>query len=332
MLVRLPVDRRASRHTCDAYAYAFKLLFGFTSRRLGIAPSALSLEQLDAPLLLEFLEHLQKERGCGASTRNARLAALKSFMRFVEHRVPSAVAQVRAVLAIPNQKADVALVRHLTSQESQALLDAPNPATALGVRDRAMLHLALSSGVRVSELVGLRLDQVELCGGYLDVRVWGKGRKQRYLRLWKNVARSVREWMAIRPDVAAPELFLSARGTPMTRSGFEHVLARSVKTAREACSTLRDKRVSPHVLRHTCALTVLQATGDVRKVAMWLGHESTQTTEVYLRVDPQQRLDVLAGATPPSLKPGTFSPPDRLLQLLNSPKDYAKSHAPPGPT
>jgi site-specific recombinase XerD len=329
--VRLPVERRASRHTCDAYAYAFKLLFGFTSAHLGVAPSALSLEQIDAPLVLKFLEHLQTQRGCSANTRNARLAAIKSFMRFVEHRVPSALAQIQRVLAIPTQKTDTPLVRHLTSEESQAILDVPDPESFLGVRDRAMLHLALSGGLRVSELVALRLDEVEFHDGYLDIQIRGKGRKHRCLRLWKSVARSLRAWMALRPRAAASEVFLNARGAPMTRSGFEHVLARCVDAARQACPTLRDKRVSPHVLRHTCALIILQATGDIRKVALWLGHESTQTTEVYLRLEPEHRLDALAGTTPPSLRPGTFSPPDRLIQLLNQREDYAERQARPSP-
>jgi integrase/recombinase XerD len=321
--VRLPVERGASRHTCDAYAYAFKLLFEFTRAHLGVAPSALTLEQIDAPLVLKFLEHLQTQRRCSANTRNARLAAIKSFMRFVEHRVPSALAQLQRVLAIPTQKTDSPLVRHLTTEECQAILDVPDPESSLGVRDRAMLHLTLSSGVRVSELVALRLDDVEFHDGYLDMRVRGKGRKERCLRLWKSVARSVRAWMALRPRAPASELFLNSRSAPMTRSGFEHVLARCVQAARRACPTLRHKRVSPHVLRHTCALVILQATGDIRKVALWLGHESTQTTEVYLRLDPQQRLDALGG-TPPSLRPGTFSPPDRLIQFLNRHRDYAE--------
>ena len=161
---RLAVDRRASPHTCDTYAYAFQLLFEFMSHRLGVAPADLQLEQLDPPLVLQFLEHLQQERGNSPRTRNARLAAIRSFMKFVEHRVPAALDQVRRVRAIPAQKTDTRLVRHLTGVEHRALVDAPDPAMRLGLRDRAMLHLALAGGLRVSELVGLRLDEVEFDG------------------------------------------------------------------------------------------------------------------------------------------------------------------------
>src|SRR6266550_811890 len=155
---RLPNERKASPHTCDTYAYAFQLLFQFASQRLGCSPAALQLEQLDAPLVLAFLEHLQAGRRNGPSTRNARLAAIKSFMHFLEYRVPSALEQLRQVLAIPFQKTDIRLVRHLTQAEMQAILDAPDPNTRDGVRDRAMLHLAFTGGLRVSELVGLKLS------------------------------------------------------------------------------------------------------------------------------------------------------------------------------
>ena len=172
---RLAVDQRASPHTSDTYAYAFQLLFEFMSSKFAAAPANLALEQLDAPVVLEFLEHLQNERHNSARTRNARLAAIRSFMRFVEHRVPSALDQVRRVRAIPAQKADTRLVRHLTTNEQRALLDAPDPTTRLGIRDRAMLLLALGGGVRVSELVGVRVDDLDFNGRYVDVRVRGKG-------------------------------------------------------------------------------------------------------------------------------------------------------------
>ena len=164
---RLPQERQASKHTVDAYAYTFKLLFAFTTKRLGVPPSALTLEQLDAPLLVEFLAHLQAERGNSARTRNARLVALKSFMRFIEYRVPSAVDQVRRVLAIPRQRTDVMLVGHVDADEAKALLDAPDPTTRLGIRDRALLLMGFAGGLRVSEIVGLRLDDLSFDGAYL---------------------------------------------------------------------------------------------------------------------------------------------------------------------
>jgi len=207
---RLAVERRASAHTCDTYAYAFQLLFEFASGKLHTPPSGLQLEELDAPLVLAFLEHLQANRGNRPRTRNARLAAIKSFMRFVEHRVPSALDQVRRILAIPMQKSDMRLVRHLQEAEYQALLDAPVATTRSGIRDRAMLHLALAAGLRVSELVGLRMDEVTFDGCYVDIRVRGKGRRQRALKLWKAVAKSMRAWLALRGPASAPEVFLNA--------------------------------------------------------------------------------------------------------------------------
>lgn len=316
----LAVDRQASAHTCDSYAYAFQLLFEFMSSKLGVAPADLMLEQLDAPLVLQFLDHLQKERLNSARTRNARLAAIRSFMRFVEHRVPSALDQVRRVRAIPMQKTDTRLVPHLTAVEQRALLDAPEPTTRLGIRDRAMLLLSLGGGLRVSELVGLRLDQVEFNGPYVDVRVRGKGRRERVLTLWKSVANAIRAWLAVRGDAPTPELFLNAWGNHMTRSGFEHVLAKHVAAACASCLSLQRKRVSPHVLRHTCALNTLQATRDLRKVSLWLGHASTQTTDVYLQADPTEKLEALAAMRPPALRPGKFRPPDRLIAALRPTK------------
>jgi len=317
---RLAVDQRASPHTCDTYAYAFQLLFEFMSQKLGVAPADLQLEQLDPPLVLQFLEHLQKERGNSPRTRNARLAAIRSFMRFVEHRVPSALDQVRRIRAIPVQKTHMRLVRHLTVEEYRALLDAPDPTTRLGIRDRAMLHLALTGGLRVSELVGLRLDEVEFSGRYVEVRVRGKGRRERVLTLWKSVGDSIRAWLAVRGKAPAPELFLNAWNKPMTRSGFECVLAKNVTAAAAQCPSLRDRRVSPHVLRHTCALNTLQATRDLRKVSLWLGHASTQTTNIYLQADPTEKLEALAAMKPPAPRPGKFRPPDRLIASLRAPK------------
>lgn len=315
---RLGVERMASPHTCDTYAYAFQLLFDFASHKLDIAPSALQLEHINAQLVLAFLEHLRSARGNGPRTRNARLTAIKSFMHFVEYRVPAALEQIKAVLAIPIQKTDMRVVNHLTTEQCKAILDAPDPTTRLGIRDRTMLHLCLTGGLRVSELVGLRLDEVAFDSRYLNLQVRGKGRKQRLLSLWRSVAESVRAWLAVRGEASVPELFLNARGKAMTRAGFEYLLHKHVTAASTACACLQGKQISPHVLRHTCALNILQATGDIRKVALWLGHESTQTTEDYLRVDVTQRIEVLDSVTPIQLRPGKFRPPDKLIASLRS--------------
>lgn len=313
---RLPVERAASPHTCDAYAYAFQLLLTFASGRLGVAPSDLAVEHLDAPLILSFLEHLQQDRGNSPRSRNARLAAVRAFMRFMEHREPAALDQIRRVLAIPMQRVDVEPVRHLDPGEVQALLDVPDPKTRSGIRDRAILHLAITSGVRVSELVGMRLADIAFRDNYMDVRIRGKGRKDRVLTVWKAVGDSVRAWLAVRGELAVPELFVNARGEALTRAGAAYILRKHATDATGAAPTLANKRVSPHVLRHTCAMVTLQATRDIRKVALWLGHASTQTTEIYLNSDPIEKLETLEAVIPPSLRRGTFSPPDKLIAAL----------------
>jgi site-specific recombinase XerD len=309
------MQRGASEHTCQSYAYAFQLLFRYASLHYKVSPSELELEQLDAPLIMAFLEQLETKRGNAASTRNARLAAIKSFMRFCEYREPSILEQSRCILAIPFKRTDVSLVDHLTIAEMQATLNAPDLQTWAGLRDRAMLHLCFSAGLRVSELVGLPLTAVELQPSP-SVRIQGKGRRERCLPLWKKTAADMRAWLAVRGDARVPELFLNARGQPMTRSGFEHLLRKHAHTAAERCPSLKDKRISPHVLRHTCAMMILQATGDLRRVSLWLGHADMQTTEVYLRADPTDKLEVIEAIVPPALKRGRFKAPDKLIASL----------------
>lgn len=325
---RLPLERQASRHTTNTYTYAFKLLFEFASARLGVSPSSLTLEHLDAQLVLDFLAHLQSERGNSARTRNSRLIAIKSFMRFVEYRVPSAIEQIRRVLAIPAQRTDTALVPYLTPEETKVLLDTPDPTTRHGIRDRAMFYLGTAGGLRVSELVGVRVAEVNFDGRYLELRIQGKGRRQRALVLWKDVADAVRAWLAVRGDAQAPELFLNAQDQPMTRSGFEHVLEKHLGNAVRKCPSLGTKRVSPHVLRHTCAMDLLRATGDIRKVALWLGHVSQKTTEIYLQADPTEKLEALGTVKLHSLRKGKFSPPDQLLASLMAPVPATSAPAP----
>jgi integrase/recombinase XerD len=314
---RLPLQRGASDHTCDSYAYAFQLLFQFASKRLQTTPSALALEQLDAPLIMEFLYSLETERHNSPRTRNARLVAIKSFMRFIEYRVPALLEHSRRILAIPAKKTDTRLVHYLSIEEMQSLLNVPDLQRRDGIRDRAMLHLCFAAGLRVSELVSLPLQALAFYPTP-SVRIHGKGRKERILPLWKATAADMRDWLAVRGDTPALELFVNARGLPMTRSGFEYILQKHVKTAAQACASLQKKGVSPHVLRHTSAMLVLQATGDIRKVALWLGHENIQTTEVYLRADPTEKLEALEAVVPPTLKRGEFRVPDKLIAMLHS--------------
>jgi len=314
----LPVERGCSPHTGESYAYAFRLLFLFASNRLKTKPSDLCIEQIDATLVLDFLVHLEQQRGNGAATRNARLTAIKSFMNYVEFKQPSMLVQTRQIKAIPSKRHDQLLVRHLVMEEIRAILDAPDLTTRLGIRDRAMLHLCFSAALRVSELVEMPMDAIRLAQES-SVHILGKGRRERCLPLWKEAAADLRAWLAVRGQVSAPELFVNARGANMTRSGFEYILAKHVKSAVPHCTTLRDRRVSPHQLRHSCALLMLQATRDIRKVALWLGHADVKTTEVYLRIDPTEKLEAVEAVLPPALRRGRFRAPDALIASLLDP-------------
>jgi integrase/recombinase XerD len=230
-------------------------------------------------------------------------------MRYVEHHVPSALAQVGRIEAIPVKRRDQKLIRHLTMEEIRAILNAPDLTTRLGVRDRAMMHLCFAGGLRVSELVGVLQENITL-GRTPSVMVRGKGRKERCLTLWKETARDVRAWLSVRGEARTPELFVNAEGAAMTRAGFEYVLDKHVRRAAGICSALAGRTVSPHQLRHSCAVVMLQATRDIRKVALWLGHADIRTTEVYLRIDPSEKLEAVEAVVPPELRRGRFKAPD----------------------
>lgn len=240
--------RGASQHTCDSYAYSFQLLFEFAAARLKIRPSSLVLEQLDSEMVSAFLEHLEDTRQNAPETRNVRLAAIKSFFHFLEYRHPASLEQIRRVLAIPYKRTNTRLVPYLLREEVQALLDAPDPTTRDGIRDRAMLHLAVCAGLRVSELIGLRLNDVSLPS--MSIRVYGKGRRERALPLWKSTTTALRAWLAVRGTLAAPEVFVNLRGQPMSRWGVAYMLKQHAKTAGQRCPGLLSKKLSPHVLRH----------------------------------------------------------------------------------
>lgn len=322
----LPQERKASPHTCEAYAYSFQLLVCFAASQLKVRPCKLEIEQFDAPFILIFLRHIETERGNSARTRNARLAAINSFFRFLEYRLPSCLDQSLRIHAIPRKKTDDALIGYLTREETHALLNAPDPRTRYGVRDRAMLYLAFAAGLRVSELINLRLDQLDghNCS---SINIMGKGRRERVLPLWKETAVALKAWLAIRRRGGDPELFLNAADHGMTRSGFEYILAKHVAVAAQKQPSISKKRITPHVLRHTCAMHTLQATRDVRNVSLWLGHASLQSTELYLRADPQEKLEALTKITPLTLQRGRFRTPDKLVAMLRTvsgSKNYAE--------
>src|SRR5882757_7756502 len=305
------------------YAHSFRLLFAFAAKGTGAKPSQLHVEQLDATLILDFLGHIEGERRNGAATRNLRLAAIKSFMRYVEYRVPSALEQIGQIHAIPTKHHDQRLIRHLTMEEIRAIWNAPDITTRLGIRDRAMLHLCFAAGLRVSELVNVPLENLSLRRP-ASVLILGKGRKERSLPLWKETTADLRGWLAVRGNVHASELFVNAEGAPMTRAGFEYVLDKHRRAAAETCPSSAGRSVSPHQLRHSCAVIMLQATRDIRKVALWLGHADIRTTEVYLRMDPSEKLEAVEAVVPPELRRGRFKAPDALIASL-----LADQSAPP---
>ncbi len=308
-------QRGASENTISSYSTGFILFFNFASAKLNVTPSQLCLENIDSSMVTDFLTYLEEDRGNMITTRNVRLAAIKSFFRFLEHRVPKLLDQIRSVLAIPFKKTDSRLVPYLNEDEVKALLDVPNPSTWDGIRDRAMLHLAVTGGLRVSELIGLRMEDLTL-QPTPSILVHGKGRKERALPLFEETATALRAWLAVREQPMVPEIFVNAKRDAFSRWGFPYIVKKHAAAAAETCPSLLKKRVSPHVLRHTCAMTILEATQDIRRVALWLGHSSTQTTEVYTRADPSEKLAAINSITPPQLRKGVFRLPDKLIALL----------------
>ena len=316
----LAADKGVSKNTLTSYSYTFKFLCRYVSGRLGKTPSELSLEDLDAGMIRDFLEHRERDCNNTPRTRNLRLTAIRSFMRYVEYEVPSALEQIRRVRAISNKRTQERLVNHLTREEMKAVLDAPDPGTRCGIRDQAMLYLGFAAGLRASEVVGLRVDEIELDGPYPSIVVRGKGRRQRRLPLWKEATRALRAWLAVRGSASTPEVFVNGRGEALTTSGLSYIVKKHVRMAQPRCPSLSKKRISPHVLRHTCAMTSLQATRDIRKVALWLGHSSLKSTEIYLRADPTEKLEALEQALPPDLRRGQFQVEDKLIAWLSGRK------------
>lgn len=315
-VTHLPRDRALSSRTIESYAHCFRLLLAFAADRCGKLPCSLAVENLDVPLVLDFLEALEVERENSTQTRNVRLAAIKAFFRFVQYREPACLQLCQQVRNIPAKRFEQTLIEHLEPEETGAILKAPDTSTRSGIRDQAMLYVTYACGLRVSELTGLRLDDLDL-PGLATVHVMGKGRSERVLPLWEETRAVLRNWLAIRPD-AGSHLFLNARGGPMTRHGFAHRLAIHVATATNVVPSIGNKRVTPHVLRHTIAMDTLAATGDIRKVSEWLGHRSMQSTDPYLRKDPRRKLDMLDAVRPVPITKGNFTgTTDKLMAMLN---------------
>lgn len=313
---RLMQQRQASAHTIASYRDSFRLLLRFAQRRLGVAPQRLGFEQIDAPLIVAFLDDLQASRGISAASRNLRLTAIRSFFRYSAFEMPAHAAQIQRVLAIPNQRCTRAQIGFLTREEIDALLNAPDLRTRSGRRDHALMLLAVQTGLRLSELTALRRDDVHLDAG-AHVRVIGKGRKERATPLSKVTADVLRARLReIAEDDAI--VFASARGARLSADGVQYLLAKHVARARQSCPSLRDKHVTPHVLRHTAAMELLQAGVERSVIALWLGHESIETTQIYLDANLQLKQAALDRVDPLASRIGRFRPDDQLLTFLKS--------------
>jgi site-specific recombinase XerD len=314
---RLQRQRQASPHTIAAYRDAFRLLLGFAEKRLGKPPSRLLLADVDAPFVSAFLDHLEKDRGNSPRSRNARLAAIRSFFRFAAMHEPAHGALIQRVLAIPQKRFDRDLVTFLNRAEIDALLAAPDRATRLGRRDYALLALAVQSGLRVSELVAMRVEDL-VFGTGAHVRCRGKGRKERCTPLTRQTASVIRAWLAEKPANATDRVFHSQRGIPLGRDAVERLVSKHADTAARRCPTLARKHVTPHVLRHSTAVGLLEAGVDRAVIALWLGHESVETTQMYLDADLAMKERALARTAPSRVGPARFRPRDSLLAFLEA--------------
>ena len=314
---RLIRQRRASPHTIGGYRDTFRLLLGFARQRLNKGPSRLAIEDLDAPLIGAFLDHLEQERGNSARTRNVRLAAIHSFFRYLALQDPAHSAVIQRVLAMPSKRYDRRPIGFLTRAEMDALLAAPARSTWAGQRDHALLLVALQTGLRVSELIGLRCQDI-VFGTGAHVRCQGKGRKERCTPLRKDAVAVLRSWLRARAGAPPDPAFPNARGGPLSRDGVEDLLAKHLAIARTRCPSLKSKRVSPHVLRHSTAMDLLQRGIDRSVIALWLGHESVETTQMYLDANLELKEKILAKTTPFDVRPGRYRPDDRVLAFLKS--------------
>ena len=312
---RLASQRQASGHTIAAYRDSLKLLLGFAAGNTGKTPSRLEIADLDAPLIGAFLEHLENERGNSPRTRNARLAAIHSLFRYAALRHPEDAATIARVLAIPPKRYDKTLITYLDEPEITALLTACNRATWTGRRDHALLAVACQTGLRASELTTLTIADVHLGVG-AHVSCLGKGRKQRITPLTSGVVDILRAWLAERQGHSADPLFPTRRGTALTRDGLERRLAKHTATATHACPTLTEKKVTPHVLRHSAAMRLLAAGVDTTVIALWLGHEKVATTAVYIHADLALKERALARTAPIGMTPGRYQPSDTVIAFL----------------
>lgn len=313
---RLAKEREASPHTVCAYKTTFCLLLRFARDRLGKAPSDILLEEMSAPLIASFLHHLEMERKNSVRTRNARLAAIHSFFRYIAVLVPDHADQVKRVLDIPHKRFDRRLVDFLSRPEFEALLATPDRTTWIGRRDHALLLVAIQTGLRASELTHLRIDQI-VPGKHAHIRCTGKGRKERCVPLTRQTMHVLRAWLTERDGTPDAPIFPSTRSGVLSLDALAKIVKKYTATAAESCPSLHHKRVTPHVLRHTAAMQLRQARVDLSVIALWLGHESIETTQIYLDADLASREAAVSRLPPLENGYRRFRATDDLLAFLN---------------
>jgi len=313
---RLIAQRHASPRTVESYRDAFRLFLRYAETRMKKPASALTLADLDAPLILSFLDHLERERRNHARTRNARLTALRSFLHYAALHDPTVLPQIQRSLAIPTKRFDRPLLGFLSREEMEAILAAPDRSTWSGQRDHVLFVTLYNTGARVSEIIAVRVGDMAL-DGHASIHLHGKGRKDRAVPLWKSTVKRLKEWLArIDGGVGAP-LFPNGRGRPLSRSGVEARLRTAVAAAAARCPSLANRRISPHTLRHTTAMHLLQSGVDLSVLALWLGHESPETTHLYLEADLAMKERALEKLQDPPSKAFRFHAGDRLLAFLD---------------
>jgi site-specific recombinase XerD len=313
---RLMQQKKVSSHTLCSYRDTFRLLLRFAERRLHARPEQLSIEQIDAPFVTAFLNDLERTRGVSARTRNLRLTAIRSFFRFASYELPSRSAQIQRVLATPRKKYTRRLIGFLTRPEVEALLGAPDKHTWTGRRDHALMLLTVQTGLRLTEVTGLTRHNLTL-GKSAYLQVIGKGRKERAVPLCKSVAAVLKSWLHEPRTEGTEIIFPSMRGGRLSADAVQHLLNKHLMSATRTCSSIGKKRITFHCLRHTMAMDLLHAGIEQTAIALWLGHESIETTQMYLDADLVLREKILARTTPIDSKPGKYHPTGQLLSFLN---------------
>lgn len=314
---RLLQQRHASPCTVAAYRDSFRLLLAFAHQRLHKRPSDITIEELNAPFILEFLKYLEQDRHNSIRSRNARFAAIRSFMEYVSFAEPSALYLAKSVLAIPMKRFEQPLVGFLSREHIEAILAAPDISTWTGQRDHVMLATLYNTGARVSELIGMRVSDLML-GPTTWVLIHGKGRKERSVPLWSDTARELKRWLRQYPRASEEPLFPGRAGTSLTRIGFTERLKLAVQGASRQFPELAQHRVFPHLFRHSVAMHMLQSGVDITVIALWLGHESPVTTHRYVEADLQMKERALRALQPLSSKPLRYRPQDDLLRFLQA--------------